>query len=1061
MTMGIVEELAAEIRRVVTSPYSVSLKPLHDILHHAKTHDLRDWADGNGCQLNGLAAAVLEELQIWPYTLDIIQKLAPVTAFRDALLRQKPALLIVLLDKAGQSDPDANPQYEKTCISMLLTCLPEGYAVPAALPAFLLRILDKASESPSVITVKPLYSLITGVGTGFLDILPPRSIIRLQEQLTDIISRSVQDPSVSLLCLAVLAKIAADGDEEVDQEDSYYLAKRFFNKRASKTLDLVVLWAVQMCSRTTSENTDGSQAMENLKLAAEIIRAVNAHARSTWIALPKNLLMTRRLQGKILCKEANHDVRIAVLAIMSSLDDMASLPEELVSVLESTLEWSPLPHGAEAVIEQYAGQFSAKVVLSLLTKLLTTSKHCTYDTNIVVDLKAAMSISFSLAGAIKTSSNLRKRLTIALMSNDLQGPLQRFLAYKRCPERVVKHTQHESCPCIIEDNQRRLHYSICTLLLKSSLSASASETRIDPSLASSLLTKLETLSVPSPGCLTFMAHESSREGSLSPVELGGTPINTKNDRSWRGWLKEQLLQESAQRYETVVQTMDRVCRDLETRCNTVEQPLREEQARSNELASQLETLKTENSKLEIEAQEYRMVLDGLESEKKGFTDRIEDAEIRLERSLGELQNLQRMFEHEKQQAAADARRFELAANQRELEYLATKAADDETIDEQISRLLTLQEELEAAEAKVATLGSEASTSRRRKIELEMVIHEYDVRSTETDMHMRKTETEMARLLQVELDQSRLVESLRSQIEDLLTAAKKAEVELTDNVACLRLEISDMQRKHDNDLAHKDSQLAEQEGRFNQTIMQLQRGVDEGREEATAKAKHHQRVVSGLEEKIRKLRKECDKHVRESAEAQIDMKNRMMAAIGVQPGLSTAERPQVQVPLVNASEKSPFVEDQIQQSPTQDLLRSFAPSVSSRSGSTPKRSKPRRSMKTPIMQQSRVSMGHNTVRGARGDCPRSQRQPLKDLGFDGQNKSMPSPNQLASKFGDDNGPSTPGEVGRDGHIYDADGLGDLSFEDSNVFASTDHRREDKNGCSADRDIYDETTADFGS
>ena len=649
---------------------------------------------------------------------------------------------------------------------MLLTRLPEGYAVPASLPAFLQRTLDRASESPSVITVKPFYSLITGVGTGFLDILPPKSIIGLQEQLIDIISRSVQDPSVSLLCLAVLAKIAADGDEEVEPEDSYYLAKRFFNRRASKTLDLVVLWAVQMCSRSTSENTDGSQAMDNLKLVAEIIRAVNAHAKSTWVALPKNLLMTRRLQEKILCEEANHDVQVAVLAIMSSLGDMASLPEELVSVLESALEWSPLPHGAEAVIEQYAGQFSAKVVLSLLKKLLMTSKHCTYDTNTVVDLKTAMSISFSLAGAVKSSSSLRKGLTIALMSNDLQDPLRKFLAYKRCPEGVVKHTQHEYCPCIIEDNQRRLHYSICTLLLESSLSASASERRIDPSLASSLLTKLETLSVPSPGCLTFVAHESPRQGSLSPVEVGGTPTNTTNDRSWKGRLKEQLLQESAQQYETVIQTMDRVCRDLETRCHTVEQPLREEQAKSNELASQLETLKTENSKLQIEAQEYRMVLDGLESEKKDFTDQIEDTGRRLERSLGELQNLQRMFEQEKEQAAANARRFEMAANQRELEYLATKAADDEIIDEQITRLSSLQEQLEAAEAKIAALGSEASTSRRRTIELEMVIHERDVRSTERDMHMCKTETEIARLLKVELDQSRLVESLQSQVSQL-------------------------------------------------------------------------------------------------------------------------------------------------------------------------------------------------------------------------------------------------------------------------------------------------------
>ena len=614
-----------------------------------------------------------------------------------------------------------------------------------------------------MITLKPLYTLITGLGTGLLDILPSKSIVRLQEELIAILSKSVQDPSVSLLCLAVFAKMTAKGDKEVNQDDPYYPAKRLFTRKASKTLDLVVLWAVQMCSSTTLKTTDGTQAMENLRLASKIIGVVDVQARNAWIALSDNLKLVRRLQEKILRQGVNRDVQVAVLAILSSLDDVASLPEALMSILESLLEGPPLPHGAEAVIEKYGGRFSAKFVNLQLAKLLMSSQRCTYDTDAVVNIKSAMSITLGLAGAIKSSSNLRQRLMTALMSNDLQGPLQKFLAYRCPPERMVKHTHHEACPCIVENNQQRLLYSISKLLLETVLYASASERRFDPSLASSLLAKLETLSTPSPECLTFMAHDSLREGFLSLFEVSAAPTKATCDKLWKQQLKEDLLQEAAQNYETCIQTMDRVCRDLEARCDTVERPLREEQARCKDMGSRLEISKAENSKLEQEAQEYRMVLDGLESEKKSLADQIEVADIRLERSLEELKTLQGLHEQEKQQAMAAMRKLEVDANQRELEYLATKAVDDEMIDEQNSLRSSLHAQLKVAEDKVINLGSEASALKTRIAQLETIMQERDVQSTETDVHMRNSETKIARLLQVELDHASLIEHLQSQV----------------------------------------------------------------------------------------------------------------------------------------------------------------------------------------------------------------------------------------------------------------------------------------------------------
>ena len=202
-------------------------------------------------------------------------------------------------------------------------------------------------------------------------------------------------------------------------------------------------------------------------------------------------------------------------------------------------------------------------------------------------------------------------------------------------------------------------------------------------------------------------------------------------------------------------------------------------------------------------------------------------------------------------------------------------------------------------------------------------------------------------------------------------------------------------------------------------------------------------------------------MREAAAAQVDMRNRMMAVIGVQPGLPALMSPQVELPVVGTYENLPITEDQIPHSPTQDFLRAFGSSTSTRNGPTPKRSKPRRSTKTPTMQQSRILSGSRTVKSAHMDFPQLQRQPLTDLGFDGRNKCLPSSTHRGDKFGDGDEPPILGQSEADDHIHAADGVGDLSFGDSDIFASTDHQRENKNSLSTGRDIYDETTADFCS
>ena len=70
------------------------------MLRTSSSNDVRRWASGNCCQIDALVAAVIDGLPLWPYTIEVVERLATVVQIRDALLRQKPILLGSLLQKA-------------------------------------------------------------------------------------------------------------------------------------------------------------------------------------------------------------------------------------------------------------------------------------------------------------------------------------------------------------------------------------------------------------------------------------------------------------------------------------------------------------------------------------------------------------------------------------------------------------------------------------------------------------------------------------------------------------------------------------------------------------------------------------------------------------------------------------------------------------------------------------------------------------------------------------------------------------------------------------------------
>jgi len=203
----------------------------------------------------------------------------------------------------------------------------------AAVASFLQKLLEKAVQAPSTKNIRPIYSILSGVGFSFLDILPLETVNRFQLQLIKILKGlEVEDHSANLICLAILANLATREitDSTVSDElsildatstrnhdvselnDRYHAARQFFTaKRASKTLDLVVLKVILSCSKICSLRRD--EVMESLKLSEEIIDAIPSGERSSW--MDRNVVKIKKLSNKVL----HHDLDRVTKCVVGSV----------------------------------------------------------------------------------------------------------------------------------------------------------------------------------------------------------------------------------------------------------------------------------------------------------------------------------------------------------------------------------------------------------------------------------------------------------------------------------------------------------------------------------------------------------------------------------------------------------------------------------------------------------------------------------------------------------------------------------------------------------------------
>lgn len=205
-------------------------------------------------------------------------------------------------------------------------------SIPASLPTFLERVLTRAVANPSSETIRPLYSILSGVGCAELLAVSQPLVARLQEQLKQLLCCSLDFDGhhIEIFCLAIYAKMAStetlilssrkessslsnSDTSERCPEARFETARKYFgSQKASKTMDITVAKTRKALSQSRSQSCGATLDMtiELLYLCSEIVRSVSDIEKLNWMTNRRG--MSKASLDGILRAELNPCVRTAV-----------------------------------------------------------------------------------------------------------------------------------------------------------------------------------------------------------------------------------------------------------------------------------------------------------------------------------------------------------------------------------------------------------------------------------------------------------------------------------------------------------------------------------------------------------------------------------------------------------------------------------------------------------------------------------------------------------------------------------------------------------------------------
>ncbi|KAK7606263.1 hypothetical protein BKA81DRAFT_372145 [Phyllosticta paracitricarpa] len=845
--MGSLDALTTEVERVVSSPYAVSLKKLHDILLECDSATIRTWALSSRCVVYPLAKCAREALQLWPYTLQIIQKLALAPPFRDEFLKQDPSILDSLLREVTSS---GNAKMSETCIALLSEPLPAFIPLPSSAQDFFIQTFEKSVQFTNEENVSNVYTLLDGSCRELLSLLPEEFLDHFEERSYRFLKekgttgKELESYRMQILYLGILATLLeprsrrksqhSDPSSQASRSSSASRSFRsgsmeeivrvFKGSAAHSTVNWITTMVLRICATGTRDFDDS--ALRSLKIAIEVLMVIPSEIRQSYVEHKESSKFVGKLIEKAMKLTANPVVQVQGLAMVGLLHEQKPIPKHVTRAYSkaviaagpgmSNLRLLLVALGASW--PYYSPYFEEDFIKDLLRQCITGALDLSTSG---VELGKLRILIDLLNSVLLECAPVRKGILLALAADDFRPCLQKFLA-NPAPQSNATTKSDKSCLTFALEQGRLLSLGICSTILRAALFSQSDEIGMEAQIATQLMQKQIEFAAPLSACKHDMMTEKSG-GKISLFQQACTPRTQPESHDWRGRLATDLQSQDRLRMELIERRVGEVCRDLETRCETVEEPLRVEKQRNQDLQAEIHRLHEQNLDLVTQASELEereidreLCMQGLENEKSQVEVELKTACERNDTLEERLQELQGSMEKAIQRAEETLDSVRQDFDRKEADLRALLITTETAAEEKDSEIQLLRSHAEMVEADLQDKTQTITDEKMVKTELEKKL-ELTLRQLEEERELKgKSEAEKS-----ELNQS--LQGLRSEGEALTEALREAratidrlEAEHKTQIATMIEEMETLRQAGESEL-----QKTRDEAKFTQGSLQAQ------------------------------------------------------------------------------------------------------------------------------------------------------------------------------------------------------------------------------------------------
>ena len=438
-----------------------------------------------------------------------------------------------------------------------------------------------------------------------------------------------------------------------------------------------------------------------------------------------------------------------------------------------------------------------------------------------------------------------------------------------------------ACPFLVSHSRSQLRHDLAGLFLKATLVSSKTTKTFNADLITRILKSYGEYTASKP---IQCPHRPILENTsrLSLFETAGTLDELPTSMDWRDHLRRALAQSSAYQHQSIIRTVEHVCRDLERRCEEVEKPLREEQARWQGLQNRFDEDRQHYESLQMQVEEVQERLIASDSRKREVDGECEHLRQQLEEMTREMHNAKQQHRQEKEDAAAISERTAAAARKQDLIYLETIKCKDEA-------LLELETVIAVAKAHSEDLSTKLTTSTHDQ-------HAKCQRLEDLSNELRLAKNGLFDLGAVLSDKDKellqlsgLNKSLEKKIDDANEETRNDKDKYDLAIEKLQNELTDIRHEHKVSLRMKDGVIQQMHEGFREILSKRDEEIRLLEEESLAAAQAKAKKVTDLEKRNADLRRRCQERDQEVTRIR-EASSKFLGVMGIKRARSSPRSP---------------------------------------------------------------------------------------------------------------------------------------------------------------------------